>query len=264
MRLLVIINGDYGQRHVDNIRKHAPQDWTVEVWEAPRVLPQVIDYPEDYLPKSLPPADLVLSFGEHKGVAELIPEVVQMCGARAVIAGVDHEASLPRGLARQLRGWLERMNVVCVTPKPLCSLTENEYMVTRRENAHYDQPLIAEFACYFGRPEIRLTVNADTRLITSAEVHRDAVCGCARYTAERLVGVSADDAEEQSGMLHHHYPCLAAMGIDTDFGDTLMHVSGNILRDVVLEQVRPYRRITYLAPGIRSEEVKKESDDERE
>jgi hypothetical protein len=24
-----------------------------------------------------------------------------------------------------------------------------------------------------------------------------------------------------SGMLHHHYPCLASMGIDTDFNDTL-------------------------------------------
>ena len=69
-------------------------------------MPPVIDYPEDYLPSSLPPADLILSFAEHKGVAELLPDVCQATGARAVIAAVDNETWLPRGLARQLRGWL--------------------------------------------------------------------------------------------------------------------------------------------------------------
>lgn len=254
MRLLAIINGDYGLRHVENIRKHAPVDWTLEVWQAPHVLPQVIDYPEDYLPKTLPPADLLLAFGEHKGIAELIPDVAHMCGAKAVIAGVDNEAAMPRGLVRQLHGWLERIGVACVSPKPLCSLTETEYSVSLREKRTYDNALISEFARYFGKPELKLTVDPDSRRITAAEVLRDACCGCTRYTAERLVGVSADDAEQEAGMLHHHYPCLAAMGIDSDFGDTLMHVSGNILRDVVLEQVRPYRRITYLAPGIRSDD----------
>lgn len=260
MKLLAVINGDYGQRHVDNIRNHCPPGWTLEVWRAPHVLPQVIDYPEDYLPESLPPADLVLSFGEHKGVAELIPDVAQMCGARAVIAGIDNEAALPRGLVRQLRGWLERMGVDCVTPKPLCSLTETEYSVTRREKVTYSQPLISEFARYFGRPKLKLTLDPETRTITCAEIHRDAVCGCARYTAERLVGISADDAGQEAGMLHHHYPCLAAMGIDSDFGDTLMHVSGNILRDEVAEQVKPYRRIQYIAPGLRSDDPPEEKE----
>ncbi|MFC2028669.1 DUF166 domain-containing protein [Chloroflexota bacterium] len=252
MKLLAVINGDYGQRHVDNILAHMPEDWSLEVWNAPRILPQVIDYPEDYLPDSLPPADLVLSFGEHKGVAELIPDVAKMCGATAVIAGVDNEAALPRGLARQLRGWLERDGVDCVTPKPLCSLTENDYLQTRRVKVPYSNPLIAEFARYFGSPRLKITVDPDSRVITAAEVSRDAVCGCARYAAERLVGVSADDAEEKAGLLHHHYPCLASMGIDSDFDDTLMHVSGNILRDNVAESVKPFRRIQYIAPGTRS------------
>jgi hypothetical protein len=124
----------------------------------------------------------------------------------------------------------------------------------------YADPFISEFARYFGRPELKVTVDPDTRLVTSAEVLRDAVCGCARYTAERLVGISADDAEQEAGMLHHHYPCLASMGIDSDFGDTLMHVSGNILRDAVAEQVKPYRRITYLAPGLLSDDQPQEKE----
>lgn len=253
MRILAIVNSEYGSRHVTNIRAHMPAEWILEVWEAQLTYPPVIDYPEDYLPGSLPPADLVLSFAEHKGVAELLPDIAQMTAAKAVIAAVDNEACLPRGLARQLHGWLERMGVACVTPKPLCSLSETHYWLSRREKVAYDDPLIAEFARHFGMPKFKIEVDPQTRLIVSVGVERDAVCGCARFTSERLVGISADDAEQEAGMLHHHYPCWATMGIDTDYGDTLMHVSGNIMRDIVSEQVKPYKRVQYLAPGTRSE-----------
>ena len=251
MLILAVISGEYGQRHVDNLRARGPSHWVIETWTAPSLLPPVIDYPEDYLPTGLPPAELVLSFAEHKGVAELLPEIAQLCGARAVIAPVDNEAWLPRGLARQLRGWLEVIGVACVTPKPLCSLTETHYDLTRRQRVAYHDPLIAEFARYFGRPSLAIQVDPQSRQILSIEVRRDAVCGCARYVAERLVGVSADDAEQEAGMLHHHFPCLASMGIDSDYGDTLMHVYGNILRDEVAAQVRPYKRVQYIQPGMR-------------
>jgi hypothetical protein len=249
MKILAIISGDYGRRHVDNVRSHAPGTWSVDTWQAPNVLPPFIDYPEDYVPPAMDPADLVLSFAEHRGVAELVPEVVERTGARAVIAAVDNEAWLPRGLARQLRGWLADMGVACVTPKPLCSLTERDYLQARRQRVPYDDPLIAEFARYFGRPDLRLEIDPDTRTITTVHVTRDAVCGCARFVARGLVGITADDAEYESGMLHHHFPCLAAMGIDPDFSDTLMHVSGNLLRDNVAEQVKPYRRIQFMRPA---------------
>ena len=263
MRILAVITGDYGVRHVDNIRAHGPEKWHIESWNAPTALPLIIDYPEDYLPETMPAADLILALAEHKGVAELLPEIAQLTGARAVIAPVDNEAWLPRGLARQLRGWLERQEVACVTPKPFCSLTETHYDLTRREKVAYQDALIAEFARYFGRPSFDIQVGPDTRLITSAAVKRDAACGCARYAAERLVGVSADEAEQEGGMLHHHYPCLASMGIDVDFSDTLMHVSGNIMRDEIAGQVKPYKRINYIAPGTRSE-TPGENDSEKE
>jgi hypothetical protein len=252
MRILAVITGEYGQRHVDNIRAHAPDGWQVEVWRAPAVLPPVIDYPEDYLPPGLPPADLLLAFGEHRGVAELIPEVARMTGARAVIAPVDREEWLPRGLARQLRGWLADMDVACATPKPLCSLTETHYNVRRQRVAH-DDPLIAAFARHFGRPDLHIMVDPQARTIAAVEVVRDACCGCVRFVAQGLVGVSADEAEQEAGMLHHHYPCLAGMIKDPDFNDTLMHVSGNILKDQVGEQVRPYKEVLYIVPDQLSE-----------
>lgn len=253
MKILAVISGDYGMRHVQNIRDHAPEGWRVESWNAPTVLPLVIDYPEDYLPESLPEAELVLALAEHKGVAELLPEIAEMTGAQAVIAPVDNEAWLPRGLARQLRGWLERQGVACATPKPFCSLTETHFDITRREKQSYQDPLIAEFAKYFGRPTFDIQVDPKTRVITAAAAKHDAACGCAAYVAERLVGVLVDEAEQEGGMLHHHYPCLASMGIDIDFSDTLMHVSGNIMRDEIAEQVKPFKRVNYIAPGLRSE-----------
>ena len=253
IRILAVISGEYGQRHAANVRDNGPPDWTIEVWQAPAILPPMIDYPEDYVPDTLPAADLILSFGEHKGIAELLPDVARISGARAVMAAVDNEAWLPRGLARQLRGWLEEMGVACVTPKPLCSLTETHYSLGRGKRIEYEHPLIAEFARHFGQPELRLTIDPQTRQITAAEVRRDAVCGCASHVAQGLVGLSADDAEQEAGMLHHHFPCLASMGIDVDYGDTLMHISGNILKDNIGEQVRPFKRVTYLEPGKRSE-----------
>jgi hypothetical protein len=254
MRILAIVNSDYGIRHLTNITQFAPSTWVINQWRAPVYFPVVIDYPEDFLPATLPASDLILSFAEHKSVAELIPDIAKLSGAQAVIAAIDNENSLPRGLARQLRGWLEQINVACVTPKPLCSLTEIDYWVNRRQRMKYDNPLIAEFAHYFGKPEFSITVDSQSRKITSVEVKRDATCGCARYVAQKLVGISADEAEFEAGMAHHHYPCLASMGIDADFGDTLMHVSGNIMKDNVGEQVKAYKQIQYIAPGIRSEE----------
>jgi hypothetical protein len=84
-------------------------------------------------------------------------------------------------------------------------------------------------------------------------VKRDAVCGCARYVAQQLIGLSVNEAEEKAGLAHHHYPCLASMGIDSDFGDTLMHISGNIMRDKIGEQIKAYKEINYIRPGTKSD-----------
>jgi hypothetical protein len=76
--------------------------------------------------------------------------------------------------------------------------------------------------------------------------------------AERLVGIDVDEAGEQAGLLHHHYPCLASMGIDSDYGDTLMHVSGNVLKDNVNRQVHLYRQVHQIIPHGRVEVEEKQ------
>jgi hypothetical protein len=47
VRILAVVSGQYGRRHVDNLYAHGPSDWEIGVWQPPAVLPPVIDYPED-------------------------------------------------------------------------------------------------------------------------------------------------------------------------------------------------------------------------
>lgn len=250
MKILAIISGEYGKRHLRNIKEHGPDDWEINTWQTPPVFPPFIDDPDDFLPEEMAPADLILSFAEHKGAAELLPDIASKTGAKAVLVAVDDESWLPRGLDRQLHGWLENMNVTCVTPKPLCSLTDDSYGVTRFETADYENSLVSEFARFFGKPELELEIDQESKTISAARVTRDAVCGCARYTAEGLIGLSVDDAEEKAGLLHHHYPCLASMQKLPHFDhDTLMHVSGQIIKNNVGAQVKPFKNVRTFKPG---------------
>src|SRR5574341_352418 len=247
MRLLCLITGEYARRHVENLRQHTPDGWSIEVWQTPKTLPIVLDYPEDYLPASFAPAELILSLAELPGVAEMIPDIARMTGAGAVIAPIDSQAWLPFGLARQLRDWLARIGVACVTPMPFCSLTETHVNAIRLR-AEYDHPLIREFARHFGRPAFEVETDEQAGTISAVRVTRDACCGCARYVAEKLAGVGIEDSIERAGLLHHHYPCQASMGIDPLYGDTLLHVSGNLMKDALKEALGDRLRVRYVRP----------------
>lgn len=246
MKILAITTGLYGERIANSLREHAPSYWQVNEWRAPARYPLVIDEPRDFLPAHVEPADLMLALGEHPAIAELIPELCRMTGARAVIAPIDNNAFLPKGLANQLRGWLDEIGVASVFPKPFCSLTETCYSL-RRQRIEYENALIAEFARHFGMP--RFSVEVRDGKISSMGVERSSPCGCSQFVAKGLLQVPVQDVEFGAGMLHHHYPCLAAMGIDPDYSDTLMHVSGNLTVDAVVEAVKPHRQTAYLKPG---------------
>jgi hypothetical protein len=241
MNILAIVSGEYGDRHVANIRKHGPKDWTLQTWIPPKILPQIIDEPEDFLPTAIGPADLVLAFQEDARAAQLISDVARLCKAKAVICAIDREEWLPRGLAKQLTQWLSNAGIASTFPKPLCALDDRDANVKA-------SPEISEFVRYFGRPTFRFEVDPESRTITAAVATRDATCGCGRFAAEKLVGVHADDAEQAAGLAHHHFPCLASMDDDSDFGDTLMHVSGNIMKRSTVEALGSWREVKYFTP----------------
>jgi hypothetical protein len=250
MRIFAVVQGHYGQRIVENIRTHGPRGWTVECWRPPG-LPAVVDDPDAYLPLHVPPADLILVLGEGPSVAQLIPDIARRAGARAVIAPVDHIAWLPEGLIRQLEERSRQIGVVAVFPRPFCSLTEDGYNL-RHQRVACSNPWISEFARHFGRPVFR--VRCEKGVVEEIEVELDAACGCGRFVAEKLVGVPVGEAVLQAGILHHHYPCLAGMAMERSLGDTLLHVSGQLVRQAVEVEIAPLLpRAAYLVPKGRSE-----------
>lgn len=214
MRILVTIQGHYGQRIADNISKCAPADWKVYVYCFPPELPSVVDDANQFLPIELPEADLLISLGEHPAVAQMIPDVVARSGAKAVIAPADNRSWLPPGLANQIKRKLASLGVDMVYPVPFCTLTEKD-----SQNVY-----IREFARYFGKPSVEIEMDRDK--VKHISVIIGAPCGCTPYVAERLTGVWERDVVEKAGLLHHQYPCLATMTIDQEFGDTLMHRAG--------------------------------------
>lgn len=249
LHVLTVTQGTWGERIAANIHDHAPERWQVERWAAPRVIPPIVDDPDDYLPATFAPADLIIALGETAGLAQLIPEIVRKARARAVIAPVDFNEALPPGLIRQLKGWVEPLGAAIVFPKPFCSLTPTTINRTPLVQT-YDDPLIRAFAEHFGQPAFDIQVSSGR--IASVAVQRDAACGCAHHVAEGLVGLPVDQAVEAAGMLHHHFPCLASMNQDADYHDTLMHVSGDYLRDAVKDSIRPHLTPTpYLRPSGR-------------
>ena len=127
MRILVSTQCPYGERIARNLQDNAPSDWSIEEISLPRVLPQLIDDPDEFLPPSIPQADLLLAAGESSGAAQLIPDLIERSGARSVIAPVDNSAWLPAGLANQLKREMDGEGIPAVFPKPFCSLTETSY-----------------------------------------------------------------------------------------------------------------------------------------
>jgi thymidylate synthase len=230
LRILMIIQGSYGQRMVDNIRKHAPPDWNVEHIVLQTNLPAIIDDSDEYLPEKLPESDLLISLGEEQGVAQMIPDIVEKSGAKAVIAPADNRVWLPAGLARQIKQKLEKKGVEMVYPVPFCMLSEKS-----SENTY-----IREFARYFGRPDV--DIELDNEYVLKLTVKRDAPCGSTGYVAEHLPGTRIGEAVEQAGLMHHQYPCLATMGIDKEFEDTLMHRAGLAVKQTVESAIKENKK----------------------
>ena len=97
MKILAIISGEYGNRHVENLRANGPDVWEIQTWKTPPVFPPFIDDPEDFLPDEMPASDVLLSFAEHKGVAELLPDIAKKTGATAMFLSRHRDVGLVNG-----------------------------------------------------------------------------------------------------------------------------------------------------------------------
>jgi len=241
MKLLIIIQGNYGQRIADHISAAKPQKWQLNIWTVPPITESVVDEPEAYLPDSLPQADLILHLAESPQAAQLLPALVEKTGAKGVIASIDSTAWIPLGLRNQLRRELNNSGVAIVYPEPLCSIDEATVGFYENNKQPYTSAIISEFARYFGKPKLELTLN-EKKSIIATKILRGSPCGSSHYTSRRIVGLQAESAVPTAGLMCLHYPCLASMQFEqTDNGvDTIMHTSGRVFNEAMEKALEPF------------------------
>ncbi|MBN1584711.1 MAG: hypothetical protein JXA89_28655 [Anaerolineae bacterium] len=227
MRILIVTQGEWGERIRVHLNKTAPFDWQFTSWQGPATLPVVLDEPETFLPDTLAQADLLLVLTESAGMTDLAPDIAQLCGAQAVILPVDKRAWARPGLVRQVKERLAAAGVGLAMPMPFCTL------IPKQEQ----HDLIRRFARRYGRPELDCKVRDGC--IAFCEIGRETPCGNTRYIVERLPGVRADKAAEQAGLLHHYYPCWGGMDVDPVQGThTCLHIAATIAQQSVERALR--------------------------
>ncbi|MCD6263208.1 hypothetical protein J7L60_02195 [Candidatus Bathyarchaeota archaeon] len=229
-RALFFTQGDYGERIFSYIASEAPPHWSLKKIRLPRGLSDLVEESEGVVRGLLPDeglrCDLLVFLGESPSSFSLLPEVLERVQARSLIAPADDYAWLPLGLERQLRS---ELGLPAVFPRPFCSLTE------------VGEPVIDEFARFFGRPRLRVRIREG--VVEEVEVLRGAPCGSTRYMAERLVGTPVGEAPRRASLLVQTYPCLASRRIEKVINDSLIHISGQIIKRAVEEALR--RRLGY-------------------
>ena len=223
--ICVLVQGWYGQRIVLNLKKRFPPDWTVKVYEFPTSLPTFIEEPEELLPKHVSPCNLILSLGEHPAIALLLPSLVKNTKAEGVIVPIDNSDWVPPAVKKEVSEELTGLGVVSVFPKPFCSMEANS-----------GNKLIDEFAKKFGRPKLNITLKND--LIINVDVLRGSPCGSTHFVAERLLNINKSEAAVKASLFAQTYPCLASRQKDIEYGDSLIHVAGYILKSSVLEALK--------------------------
>lgn len=226
MKILILYDGDYGKRFLENISRHAPKQWEILGFHYSKKIPRFVEELSDYLPEGLPLCDLLISVQEQPVLAEMIPLFIKKINARAVIAPIDSKAYLTSGLARQLKKKLEKDGIEFIHPMTFCTLSEK---MSKNE-------LILEFIKHFGKPEVKLEI--ENEKVKKVTVIKEAPCGNTRYVAEHLIGTHIKDAVEKAGILHHNHPCMATMVMDAEIGDTLMHHAGLQIKLAVDETIK--------------------------
>ena len=216
MRIYILSSGKYGGRVVNNLAEQGMASNIVGMEEYPEDTPLFIDDFSEYIPQSLPAADLILAVGLSGDINMIVPEVAQKTGSKSVIIPIYGPEQMPPGLQQEIIDAAPDVRIVF--PKPFCSLEPVG-----------DAP-IDEFASRFGKPV--LFIKSD-KFIKKVEVLRGAPCGSTNYIAKGLWSTPENEAEIQATQKLHNYPCNASTDTDPAVGDTSMHLASYQIKEAV-------------------------------
>jgi hypothetical protein len=194
----------------------------------PSDLPAFIDRPREYMPKSIPKADLCVASGLHKDLLLELPFQIERAGVKGLIVPIEDFNEAPSGLRKQLEEYCLELGLEYAFPKPFCSLEQDD-----------EKPLVSRFVAELcvGRPRIEVSTSrrGGHEVVESTVVRRSAPCGSTWYVARKLIGVETrrDVLYDVIAKAHHSYPCTATMNVDPEAKEPILHIGGYIIREEV-------------------------------
>ena len=198
----------------------------------PPVLPYLLEKPAEYVPRELPPHDILLAINIHE---QILVETVRACsrrGTRAVVVPLEATNWISRSARQEVIAICRDGGLEVALPKPFCN---------------FDPPvgsLLAEFQSRFhiGHPKVDLDLEGD--IIKRAHVVVSAACGATYYVARWLEGETVDEDLKYRVISSrmHSYPCTASMKWDRDLGDSPLHVAGQAHYEILAPLQKEVRR----------------------
>ncbi len=222
-------------------------------------VPDFIEDPEEYLPKTLPQVDFLLVVGIHQDLLSGLPEYLKDTNIKAVIVPVENPKWVQPGLQVQVLEDFERLGIQAAFPKPFCAMSKelNEYnKVGFNLTKNHDN--VIEFIDYYkiGEPIVSFILSDDGKSILDTCVLQSAPCGSTFYILQQLKAKYIEDDEtslnERISKAHHSYPCNASMDKDLILKDSILHIGGILVRDAVRNELKlkdhEGRKEAYVAP----------------
>ncbi|MFX0011433.1 MAG: DUF166 domain-containing protein [Candidatus Hermodarchaeota archaeon] len=203
-------------------------------------VPDFIEDPEEYFPKSLPLVDFLMVVGIHQDLLSGLPDYLRDKNIKAVIIPIENPKWVQPGLQVQVLEAFEDYGIQAAFPKPFCSLSKeideyNQVGFNITKNRGY----IIEFIDYFkiGVPIVSFLLSEDGKSIVDSCVLQCAPCGSSYFVCQQLKAKYIDKGEvslnERISKAHHSYPCNASMDQDTILKDSILHVGGYLIRNAV-------------------------------
>jgi hypothetical protein len=234
---------------ISGLYQFEPETIEMEHPSDPDVLKKIWDEPSKYVPKNLPimDCDLLIIFGIHPLLGDIIPTIAKKLNAKAVLYPLDDSDRIPEGL-KTIKDDLDALGIYNEFPKPFCVMEESE-----NEYINY-------IFKHVGRPKFNIKLDESKQMIKEIEVVKDTPCGSANCVAKKLSYFSYSDMKafrekittEHENEENENY-CLASM----DPIEPLMQEAADILvesiyeacgfptiRDHVIEQIKNRKEIS--------------------
>ncbi len=192
-KITVFQQNGSGKSKIAGIKRFGKGIIDLEIIDIDRQLPDVIDDSSDYLPDSID-ADLVLDYFKHPDLSYDLAVLCEKLGLPIVASGKKN------GQAKAM------------TPSTCCMLPKHE--------------ILGDYGKLFGAPELDVKVNGG--YVEKVEVIRGAPCGATWDAAEKIQGLSIEDAAVRLGLEVQFFCTADPASWDPITGKSPVHIAADI------------------------------------